>query len=60
MNTNTPSLKEINKVVADDVAAVEEAAKSEKERYLIDLSKEYTEPLHLLLSFSVDTPSNIP
>ena len=50
MTTNIPTLQEIEKVVTADVAAVEEAAMDEKERYLIDLSKEYTEPNFLIKS----------
>ena len=55
MNNNTPTLQEIGKVVAADVAAVQEAAKDEKERYLIDLSKEYAEPSYLIKSNGVGT-----
>lgn len=47
MTTNIPTLQEIEKVVTADVAAVEEAAMDEKERYLIDLSKEYTSLIFL-------------
>ena len=50
MTTNIPTLQEIEKVVTADVAAVEETAMDEKERYLIDLSKEYTEPNFLIKS----------
>ena len=50
MTTNIPTLQEIEKVVTADVAAVEEAAMDEKERYLIDLSKKYTEPNFLIKS----------
>lgn len=52
---NTPTLQEIDKVVAADVAAVQEAAKDEKERYKIDLSKEYAEPSYLIKSNGVGT-----
>lgn len=55
MNNNTPTLQEIGKVVAADVAAVQEAAKDEKERYKIDLSKEYSEPSYLIKSNGVGT-----
>lgn len=55
INNNTPTLQEISKVVEADVAAVEDAAKSEKERYLIDLSREYSEPSFLLRSNGVGT-----
>lgn len=48
--TTIPTLQEIEKVVTADVAAVEEAAMDERERYLIDLSKEYTEPNFLIKS----------
>lgn len=54
-NNNTPTLQEIGKVVAADVAAVQEAAKDEKERYKIDLSKEYSEPSYLIKSNGVGT-----
>lgn len=50
ITTNIPTLQEIEKVVTADVAAVEEAAMDERERYLIDLSKEYTEPNFLIKS----------
>ena len=50
MTTNIPTLQEIEKVVTADVAAVEEAAMDEKERYLIDLSKTYSEPNFLIKS----------
>ena len=55
ITNNTPSLKEIDKVVEADIAAVEENAKTEKERYLIDLSKEYSEPSYLLKSNGIGT-----
>ncbi|MGN1218461.1 MAG: AAA family ATPase [Phocaeicola sp.] len=54
-HNNTPTLQEINKVVAADVAAVQEAAKDVKERYKIDLSKEYAEPSYLISSNGVGT-----
>ena len=50
MNNNTPTLQEIGKVVAADVAAVQEAAKDERERYLIDLAQTYLEPDFLIKS----------
>ena len=53
--TTIPTLQEIEKVVAADVAAVQEAAKDEKERYKIDLSKEYSEPSYLIKSNGVGT-----
>lgn len=53
--TNAPTLQEIDKVVAADVAAVQEAAKDEKERYKIDLSKEYAEPSYLIKSNGMGT-----
>lgn len=55
MSNNTPSLKDIGKMVAADVAAVQEAAKDEKERYKIDLSKEYSEPSYLIKSNGIGT-----
>ena len=53
--TTIPTLQEIGKVVAADVAAVEEAAMDEKERYKIDLSKTYSEPSYLIKSNGVGT-----
>ena len=50
MNVNTPNLGVVADIIKSDVAAVEEAAMDEKERYLIDLSKEYTEPNFLIKS----------
>ena len=55
MTTNIPTLQEIEKVVTADVAAVEEAAMDEKERYKIDLAKTYSEPSYLVKSGGVGT-----
>ena len=39
MNVKTPDLGVVADIIKSDVAAVEEAAMDEKERYKIDLSK---------------------
>lgn len=55
MNVNTPNLGVVADIIKSDVAAVEEAAKDEKERFLIDLSKTYSEPSYLIKSNGVGT-----
>ena len=55
MNVNTPNLGVVADIIKSDVAAVEEAAKDEKQRYLIDLAKTYSEPSYLIKSGGVGT-----
>ena len=55
MNVNTPNLGVVADIIKSDVAAVEEAAMDEKERYKIDLSKTYSEPSYLIKSGGVGT-----
>lgn len=55
MNVNTPNLGVVADIIKSDVAAVEEAAKDEKERFLIDLEKTYSEPSYLIKSNGVGT-----
>ena len=55
MNVNTPNLGVVADIIKSDVAAVEEAAMDEKERYKIDLSKTYSEPSYLIKSNGVGT-----
>ena len=55
MNVNTPNLGVVADIIKSDVAAVEEAAKDEKERFLIDLEKTYSEPSYLIKSGGVGT-----
>ena len=55
MNVNTPNLGVVADIIKSDVAAVEEAAKDERERYKIDLSKTYSEPSYLIKSGGVGT-----
>ena len=55
MNVNTPNLGVVADIIKSDVAAVEEAAKDDKQRYLIDLAKTYSEPSYLIKSGSVGT-----
>ena len=50
MNVSTPNLGVVTDIIKSDVAAVEESAMDEKERYLIDLSKTYSEPNFLIKS----------
>ena len=50
MSVKTPDLGVVADIIKSDVAAVEEAAKDDKERYLIDLSKTYSEPNFLIKS----------
>lgn len=55
MNVSTPNLGVVTDIIKSDVAAVEESAKDEKERYKIDLSKTYSEPSYLIKSNGVGT-----
>lgn len=55
MNVSTPNLGVVTDIIKSDVAAVEEAAKDEKERFLIDLEKTYSEPSYLIKSNGVGT-----
>ena len=55
MNVSTPNLGVVTDIIKSDVAAVEEAAMDEKERYLIDLEKTYSEPSYLIKSGGVGT-----
>ena len=55
MNVSTPNLGVVTDIIKSDVAAVEEAAMDEKERYKIDLSKTYSEPSYLIKSGGVGT-----
>lgn len=55
MNVSTPNLGVVTDIIKSDVAAVEEAAMDEKERYLIDLAKTYSEPSYLVKSGGVGT-----
>ena len=55
MNVSTPNLGVVTDIIKSDVAAVEEAAKDDKERYKIDLSKTYSEPSYLIKSGGVGT-----
>ena len=55
MNVSTPNLGVVTDIIKSDVAAVEEAAMDEKERYLIDLAKTYSEPSYLIKSGGVGT-----
>lgn len=55
MNVNTPNLGVVADIIKSDVAAVEEAAKDDKERYKIDLAKTYSEPSYLVKSGGVGT-----
>ena len=55
MNVNTPNLGVVADIIKSDVAAVEEAAMDEKERYKIDLAKTYSEPSYLIKSGGVGT-----
>ena len=55
MNVSTPNLGVVADIIKSDVAAVEEAAMDEKERYKIDLSKTYSEPSYLIKSNGVGT-----
>lgn len=55
MNVNTPNLGVVADIIKSDVAAVEEAAKDDKQRYLIDLAKTYSEPSYLIKSGGVGT-----
>ena len=55
MNVSTPNLGVVTDIIKSDVAAVEEAAMDEKERYKIDLEKTYSEPSYLIKSGGVGT-----
>ena len=55
MNVSTPDLGVVADIIKSDVAAVEEAAMDEKERYKIDLEKTYSEPSYLIKSGGVGT-----
>ena len=55
MNVNTPNLGVVADIIKSDVAAVEEAAMDDKERYKIDLAKTYSEPSYLIKSGGVGT-----
>lgn len=55
MNVSTPNLGVVTDIIKSDVAAVEEAAMDEKERYKIDLEKTYSEPSYLIKSNGVGT-----
>ena len=55
LNVSTPNLGVVTDIIKSDVAAVEEAAMDEKERYLIDLAKTYSEPSYLIKSGGVGT-----
>ena len=55
MNVKTPDLGVVADIIKSDVAAVEEAAMDEKERYKIDLEKTYSEPSYLIKSGGVGT-----
>ena len=55
MNVSTPNLGVVTDIIKSDVAAVEEAAMDEKERYKIDLAKTYSEPSYLIKSGGVGT-----